>query len=170
VIDELGRMHRLVDDITALSRLEDPGALRWHTVDVGDVVRSVAVKAEPVVGHAVEVRLEDTGRVRIDVERIEQALLGLIQNVHDHAGPGAKVTLGLARERRAWRFDVIDDGVGLAPGIDELLFQPFGHGPDSNGSGLGLAIVRAIARAHGGEVTAAPRRPSGTVVSMRIPS
>ena len=133
------------------------------------MVRSVAVKAEPVVGHAVDVRLDDTGRTDLDRERIEQALLGLIQNVHDHAGPGAKVTLGLARERHAWRFEVLDDGVGLAAGVDELLFQPFEHGPDSNGSGLGLAIVRAIARAHGGDAFATRRRPSGTIVSMRLP-
>jgi signal transduction histidine kinase len=168
--EELGRMQRLVDDITALSRLEDRGGLKRAAVDVENLVRSVAVKSEAVLGQAVDVRVDGTGHVYADRQRLEQALLGVIQNVHDHAGPGAKVIVAAAHERRAWRFDVMDDGVGLAPEIEEQLFQPFQHGPASGGSGLGLAIVRAIARAHGGEATAERRRPSGTIVSLRIPS
>jgi signal transduction histidine kinase len=170
VLEELARMQRLVDDLTALSRLEDPTRIRRRPVDVEDLIRSVAVKAEAVVGHAVDVRVEDVGRVPADRQRLEQALLGLVQNVHDHAGPGAKVTLAAERDHRSWRFDVVDDGVGLASGTEETAFQPFEHGPASPGTGLGLAIVRAIARAHGGEATAKRRRPDGTVVSVRIPA
>lgn len=170
VIGELVRMERLVGDITTLSRLEDPSGLDQRTIPVEDVVRSVAVKAEAIVGHSVDVRVEHLGAVRADRQRLEQALLGLIQNVRDHAGPGAKVEIRAARDRHAWRFDVIDDGVGVSPGIEEALFQPFRHGPGSDGSGLGLAIVRAIARAHGGEAFARREGPTGTTVSLRIPT
>ncbi|WP_107457786.1 ATP-binding protein [Streptomyces sp. Ncost-T6T-1] len=43
-------------------------------------------------------------------------------------------------------------------------------GADSErGSGLGLAIVRAIARSHDGEVTAAPRLRGGLMVTTTLP-
>jgi signal transduction histidine kinase len=37
------------------------------------------------------------------------------------------------------------------------------------GFGLGLSIVRAVARAHGGEVTAVPRDGGGLVVTVALP-
>lgn len=170
LIGELARMQRLVDDMTTLSRLEDPDRLDRRPMPVEEVVRSVAVKAEAIVGQAIDLRIEHQGSVRADRQRIEQALLGLLQNVRDHAGPGAKVEILATRDPRAWRFDVMDDGVGVPPDIESELFEPFRHGPSSGGSGLGLAIVRAIARAHGGEVLARRRRPSGTTISLRIPA
>ena len=56
----------------------------------------------------------------------------------------------------------------------EALFQPFRRlGADridsERGSGLGLAIVRAIARSHDGDVTAAPRERGGLMVTTTLP-
>jgi signal transduction histidine kinase len=170
VVGELERMERLVGDITTLSRLEDPHGLVRRAIPIEEMVRSVAVKSEVIVGHAVDVRVDDPGTIRADRQRLEQALLGAIQNVRDHAGPGAKVEIRAVRDRHAWRFDVVDDGVGVPSSVEDDLFQPFRHGPRSGGSGLGLAIVRAIARAHGGDAFAHRRRPSGTTLSVRIPA
>ena len=58
------------------------------------------------------------------------------------------------------------------------IFEPFrrlggertGTGRSNNrGFGLGLSIVRAVARAHGGEVDARPRPGGGLVVTVRLP-
>jgi signal transduction histidine kinase len=170
VIDELQRMQRLVSDITMLSRLEDRAGLDLGPIPIEGLMTAIGVKAEAIVGHSVTTHVNGEGTVRADRHRLEQALLGAVMNVRDHAGPGAKVELDAVRERHAWRFDVSDDGVGIAPSIEAELFQPFRHGPTSDGSGLGLAIVRAIARAHGGEALARPREPSGSTISVRIPT
>jgi signal transduction histidine kinase len=170
VIDELERMQRLVSDITMLSRLEDPAGLDLDPIPIEGLITAVGVKAEAIVGHSVDTHVEREGIVQADRQRLEQALLGVVMNVRDHAGPGAKVEIDAVRERHSWRFDVSDDGVGIPRSIEAELFLPFRHGAASEGSGLGLAIVSAIARAHGGEAFALRREPIGTTISMRIPT
>jgi signal transduction histidine kinase len=55
----------------------------------------------------------------------------------------------------------------------ESLFQPFRRlnirADGERGFGLGLSIVRAIARAHRGEATAAPRATGGLTVTVTLP-
>jgi signal transduction histidine kinase len=53
------------------------------------------------------------------------------------------------------------------------LFEPFRRLPDTDrqarqGTGLGLSIVRAVAHAHGGQVTAVPREGGGLSVTVRL--
>jgi signal transduction histidine kinase len=168
VVDELARMGRLVEDITTLTRLEDADALHLETFAAEELLREIAAKAEPLLDGRLSVEPVDEGGIRADRHRLHQALLGLISNAADHAGAGARVTLRSAREPEAWRFDVADDGIGLA-GVDRAtLFQPFIHGPRSEGTGLGLALVQRIARAHGGE--AGVEEPAaGATFWIRIP-
>src|SRR5207249_8573001 len=60
-----------------------------------------------------------------------------------------------------------------ADAVDEL-FEPFRRGGTartaSRGAGLGLSIVRAVAAAHGGEVTAVPQPGGGLEVTVRMPT
>ena len=169
VVDELARMGRLVEDITTLTRLEDPGGLHLETFAADDLIREVSAKAEPLLDGRLEVEVVDEGRIRADRQRLHQALLGLLSNAAVHAGDRANVTLRSVRETRGWRFEVADDGAGLGAVDRSTLFQPFLHGPESQGTGLGLALVERIARAHGGE--AGVDEPSaGATFWIRIPA
>jgi signal transduction histidine kinase len=170
VIDELDRMDRLVEDITALTRLEDPSALVREPMDVGDLLSAVAAKAVPLLGGRLGVGPTTTGSAIVDRQRMTQALLNLLENAATHAGPAARVELRVTRDGEAWRFVVADDGIGLSEDDVPELFEPFRHGTASRGTGLGLAIVRAIARAHGGDVGASPRQGGGAVFWMEIPA
>ncbi len=173
VVDELDRMGRLVQDITTLTRLEDPDALRTEVIDVAQLLAEVSVKAEPLLDGRLRVEEGDAGRVSADRHRLNQALLGMLDNAATHAGADARVFIRAVQEPGGWRFEVADDGVGFV-GVDPAgLFQPFIHGPDSEGTGLGLAIVRSIARAHGGEAGARSRSAgtghAGATFWIRIP-
>lgn len=170
VVDELARMGRLVDDITTLTRLEDPDALHRETFPVGALVRDVAAKAEPLLNGRLSIEPAGGGEITADRHRLHQALLGLLTNAAHHAGPDARVTLRARPEPRSWRFDVTDDGIGLG-GVDRsTLFQPFMPGPASEGSGLGLALVHGISRAHGGDAGFEERgESSGATFWVRIP-
>ncbi|HET9672405.1 MAG TPA: HAMP domain-containing sensor histidine kinase [Actinomycetota bacterium] len=167
VVDELARMGRLVEDITTLTRLEDPDALQRETFPVDALIREVAAKAAPLLDGRLTIQSAG-GAITADRHRLHQALLGLLSNAAHHAGPAASVSLRAVEEPGAWRFEVADDGIGL-DGVDRsILFQPFVHGPTSDGSGLGLALVRGIATAHGGEAgVGAPT--SGATFWVRIP-
>ena len=64
--------------------------------------------------------------------------------------------------------------LGVPRGCEEKIFGQFFRAHDSlasgiQGSGLGLTLARQIARAHGGDVTYAPRDGGGSVFTLRVP-
>jgi two-component system sensor histidine kinase MprB len=68
---------------------------------------------------------------------------------------------------------VTDAGPGIRPADLPHVFDRFYRAAAARsmpGSGLGLAIVAQTAAQHGGTVTAAPREPHGTVVTIRLPA
>ena len=170
VLDELGRMARLVEDITMLVRHEDTSFIRRQRVDARTLLADVARKVTPFLDGRLTVR-HGPGDARLDADphRLEQALVNLLHNAAVHTPDGTPVELRLVGRRRAWRFEVADHGPGLAAGEEERVFRQFWHGPDSRGSGLGLAVVRSIAHAHGGEAGAENRPGEGVTFWLTIP-
>jgi signal transduction histidine kinase len=77
------------------------------------------------------------------------------------------------RTRRADNGEVAvtveDSGPGLDPATAQRVFDPF-FTTKANGLGMGLSICRSIVEAHGGELTASPRSPHGTVFRFTIPT
>jgi signal transduction histidine kinase len=169
VTDELTRMGRLVDDMTTLTRLEDPSALRLERIDVSDLVEEIASKAEPLLDGRLRLCPPPPGEFKADRQRLTQALLNMLNNAAVHGGANARVELRAIGERNAWRFEVADDGRGLGSNDLDAMFDPFRHHPQSPGTGLGLAIVRAIARAHGGAAGAERNEKAGAVFWIRVP-
>jgi signal transduction histidine kinase len=71
--------------------------------------------------------------------------------------------------------DVCDTGRGIAPNDLARLFQPFVQADASrtrahDGAGLGLAISRRLARAMGGDVTAASELGRGSTFTLYLPA
>ena len=65
------------------------------------------------------------------------------------------------------QIEIIDDGPGLPPELEEEIFEPFVSGRE-NGTGLGLALVSKIISEHDGwiSVSSAPGR---TVFRISLP-
>jgi signal transduction histidine kinase len=144
--------------------------VKVEALPLDDLLGSMAAKAEAI--------LEDWARVvsgiggvtlRADPQRLAQALVNLLQNAADHAKGNGPVCLRVQAGPASWCFEVADDGGGLPPGDEQVVFEPFSTGSSRGGTGLGLAIVRAIARAHGGEAGADNRPGYGVTFWLRIP-
>jgi two-component system, OmpR family, sensor kinase len=172
VVEELGRMGRIVEDMTMLGRMEDPGFLRREPVALRELLADVARSMEPLLGGRLEVRGPPAGSVvDADPQRLTQALVNLLQNAALHSDGDAPVELRADRRRGAWRLEVADHGGGIRPGDEERLFRPFNRGPTrSSGSGLGLAIVRGIAEAHGGAAGVDNRPGDGATFWIEVPA
>ncbi len=91
----------------------------------------------------------------------------LLENAFKYSPDGGKVTIA-ARDTADWiEVTVDDEGIGIAPGDHERIFERFVQGETGDrrrfgGIGLGLYIVRQLARAQGGEVMASSRPDGGT--------
>ena len=120
----------------------------------------MSLRVEPVEPDAV---------LEADPDRLEQALVNLLQNAAAHTPDGTPVDLRAEESRKAWTFAVEDHGDGLESGYEEEAFERFVHGPASRGSGLGLAVVRSIARGHGGEAGVENHPGRGATFWIQIP-
>ena len=109
----------------------------------------------------------------IDCHRV--ALTRALSNLLDNACRyGSEVICSVAQQDAQVLVSVSDNGSGIAPADFERVFEPFvrldaARTQQGSHAGLGLAIVRAVARAHGGDVTLANRNGGGLIVALQIP-
>jgi signal transduction histidine kinase len=169
VLDELDRMRRILDDLSALARRDDAGFLQHEDVDLAELVRSVATKAQPVLGRRVRVAQSPRAMAHIDPQRVTQVVLNLLDNASAHTPEGSSVELRVRDDVSSWAIEVEDSGSGLLPGSEDAVFQAFHKHPQSRGSGLGLAIIRGIAEAHGGSAGVTNRPGQGATFWVKVP-
>jgi signal transduction histidine kinase len=171
LVNELDLMGRLVEDLTTLARLDDRAQLRMESLPLDSFVSSITKNAEPILGHRLRVESDIVGAtLRADPQRLTQALLNLLQNAAEHAQGDRPVRFRVRAESSTWRFEVADEGGGLPPGDEQVVFEPFSTGSSlTAGTGLGLSIVRGIARAHGGESGVVNQPGQGATFWIRIP-
>jgi signal transduction histidine kinase len=102
---------------------------------------------------------------------MRRALTNIVDNAVTY-GDRAEVSLAAGPDHLV--IAVSDEGPGIAEAFRELVFRPFFRIEESRnratgGVGLGLAVARSVVRAHGGDVTLAPRTPKGLVVTVTLP-
>jgi signal transduction histidine kinase len=171
VVDELDRMGRLVDDMTTLARADTDRFLRPETILLDRFLADVAAKAEPLLnGRLCVIPTRHSASLEGDPQRLTQALINLLQNAAIHSHTGCPVILCVREEPDCWRFEVADEGGGIALDPPERVFEPFSRGAGRHaGRGLGLAIVRTIAEAHGGAAGVRNRPGIGATFWLRVP-
>ncbi len=163
--DETRVLRRLAEDLSALSRAEEGRLdLAPTPVDLAGIVSAAADRLRPQFEDArVALELHGTPGVMVeaDPDRIGQVVTNLLGNALRACSPEGRVQVrvGVARDRAV--VDVVDDGRGIAADDLGRVFERFYRVPGSSdrargtGSGIGLTIARSIARAHGGDLTAA---------------
>jgi signal transduction histidine kinase len=106
-----------------------------------------------------------------DGQRVQIALSNLVANAVKFVHPGGTVQAGVTSDGGSAKFTVQDDGPGISPEEQLLIFDRFyrGRGAGGEGAGLGLAIARSVARAHGGDVTVQSSPGRGSRFSLEIP-
>ncbi len=161
VIEErAGSLDRFLAQYRRLAHLPPP-----HPVptEVAPLLRRVAALAPSPVG----VRVEQELTAVLDADLVEQALVNLLRNAVEAAGPRGTVELQAEADGRNLRVRVLDDGPGI-PNADNLFVPFFTTKP--GGSGIGLVLSRQIAELHGGTVTLQDRSGArGAVAVLELP-
>jgi two-component system sensor histidine kinase KdpD len=176
VAEEADRLNRLLDNIMQMSKL-DAGASQpnkqWHVIEeiVGSALRRVD---RQLAGHTVTLDIPvDLPLIWVDGLLMEQLLVNLLENASRYTPEGASILVTARAENDRLRLVVADNGPGLPAGDEEKIFEKFYRvsplADGGRGSGLGLAICRAIARVHGGDVTASNRPTGGAEFVVRLP-
>ncbi|WP_313070712.1 ATP-binding protein [Melaminivora sp.] len=115
-----------------------------------------------------------------DRTMVEQVLLNLTRNamqaMDEDAAPGPRVLelrarrMQPQRSAQAWvKFEVADNGSGIAPEVAARLFTPL-FTTRAEGMGLGLSLCRTVVEQHGGTLSFTAREPRGTVFGFTLPA
>lgn len=152
---------RLMDDLRDAREI-DHGALSLNCellTGLGSVVKAVADACRP--GATLKgIRLHTfvaarTGPVKVDIQRLQQALWNLLSNAIKFTPAGGSVTVRCLTAQNAVEIRVTDTGAGITPQAMPHIFDRFRRGTDLvDGLGLGLAIVKGIVQLHGGSIRA----------------
>ncbi len=162
VLEGLGDMNQLVDDLLTLAR---NGEILQEREPIS--LETVARDAWESVDREGDVTLELDGDTVLqgDPDRIEQALVNLFVNAitHDREGDSDPLTVTVGTTDDG--FYVADDGVGIPAESADKVFE-HGHTTAEQGTGYGLSIVSEIIDAHGWEISLAESE-TGTRFEIR---
>ncbi|KAB1149775.1 HAMP domain-containing histidine kinase [Streptomyces luteolifulvus] len=184
-LDVLGaqttRLHRLVEDISLVSRAEEHRlTLVRAVIPAARLADAAADAVRPgFQTKGVDLRVmvtPGTPAVDADRDRLVQVLVNLLTNALRHTPAGGTVTVAAEPARAGVVIRVADTGEGIAAEHLPHIFERFyradtGRDREHGGSGIGLAVARALVHAHGGTVSASSEGPGrGAVFRISLPA
>ncbi|MEP7219994.1 MAG: HAMP domain-containing sensor histidine kinase [Bacteroidota bacterium] len=176
-LGEVDRMTSLTQSLLLLVRLDSPHhPLNSATVRLDEIVmRSVnrmqglAQGREIALAPHIAKAIESTG----DEEKLERALINLIDNAIKYSDRGGSVSIALEKIGPIARITVRDNGPGISAASLPYIFERFHRADESRargeGYGLGLAIVRRVVELHGGNVRAESVEHAGACFIIELP-
>lgn len=122
-----------------------------------------------VQGHLVRWQCDShLGDLLCNRDTLVGALLNLIENAIQASTDQARLKIHLYRRDQVLYVSVSDAGEGIDAGLLARLGEPF-LTTKATGTGLGLAVVKAVVRAHQGELQLRSRPGRGTCARVSLP-
>ncbi len=179
VTQDVGRLDRLITDISDSSRLDSElSRSRYEIVDMGRMLATLAEIHDATRKEGSPFMVLDSPAVGLLVRgseaRLVQVLRNLIGNAISFSPENAKIFLRGRETGGMIELAVEDEGPGIPDGKLESIFDRFYSERPQNEqfgshSGLGLSISRQIVEAHHGRISAENRRDeTGQVVGARF--
>ena len=172
--NEIDRLEQIVKNFLKLARPSEPKTI---PLTAATALREAADLLAPQLQRRhVEVKLGEMTTIPFlaDPLQLKQVLINLVQNAAESIEHKGSVTLRAHSENagkgaRVVVLEVEDTGSGIAPEVEERLFDPF-FSTKENGTGLGLAIAAKIIEQHKGTLDFETRPGDGTVFRITLPA
>lgn len=172
-IDELDRLTDFLNkSLDVAEARADALKLMREEVDLCDLLPVMVDLYEPsMADHGLGIELRCAGEVRVlaDAALLHRMIANLLDNELKHLTTGSRVVVEVQAGDGFAAFSITDNGPGFEPGMLAHLFDARVKGHNSSGHGLGLTFVQAVARAHGGAVTAENRNGGGARIVVSLP-
>jgi CheY-like chemotaxis protein len=171
---------RLIDDLLDLTRIIK-GKLRLasEVLDVHALLENVLDICRVDIAGKDLILAIDFGAERRHVEgdpaRLQQVFWNILKNAIKFTPSGGTITISTRNDGDAIEVDVTDTGIGIEPGMTEIIFNAFEQGEQAmtrrfGGLGLGLAIGKSLVEMHNGTIAARSQgKDHGSVFSVSLP-
>ncbi|MCM2264083.1 MAG: ATP-binding protein [Desulfuromonadales bacterium] len=120
---------------------------------------------------ALETDFVELPLVLADPNKLKQVVINLVMNAAQAMSGRGTVTLRTCRHgERSVELSVADTGPGIAPELQEQIFNPFfTTKPEGEGTGLGLYLCRNLLKEEGGEIFVESNPGLGATFRVRLP-
>lgn len=177
--NNVNRMATLVSDLTEISRIES-GNLRIEprAVPVWDVIDEVVTLTKTQItekNQTITVDIpEQLPKSWCDRGRFAQVVTNLISNANKYSPEGAHIVVQALRVDGMIQLKVQDNGYGMTPEDQALLFNKFFRSGDEKareapGTGLGMSITKNLIELQGGRIWFESEYRKGTTVYFTVP-
>jgi len=140
--------------------------------DLDDLVSSSVelIRRDRLTPSAITLKLGAVAPFAFDRAKIGQALLNVLKNAAEAAGPEGHIAVHTAVEGGLARVYVSDDGPGVPDEIRGQIFEPFFTTKHVRlGTGLGLSVSTEILAQHGGRLYLDPEWSEGARFIVELP-
>jgi signal transduction histidine kinase len=170
------RLSSLVSDLLDMTKLQN-GRLKLalHPVHLADIAADVIATMRPLTDNkrqTLELQVQpNLPAIFADRRRVEQVLNNLLSNAHRYTPKNGAIRLTVERRENQLIAAIHDNGPGILPGEQELIFERFysGH-TGKGGTGLGLAIARSLVELHNGLLWVESRPGEGSTFFFSLPT
>jgi len=171
------RLHAIIEDLLALSRLEQETGLALSREPLRPRLAAAIANCQPAAtakAIAIQQECAEDVMARLNPALFEQALANLIDNAIKYSPTGSRVLISATATENEVAVAVNDQGVGIAPRDQSRIFERFfrvdkARSSTMGGTGLGLSIVKHIIQAHDGRVTLESALGQGSTFTIHLP-
>ena len=176
-INETRRLTKLVKELMILAMADSNQLkIKKETKNIDEVIRKITI---PYMEYAkmqnkeLIVELNCNREVNIDINKITQLMVILLDNAMKYTKEGEKITVQTHCKEGKCTIEVIDEGIGISDEQKKHIFERFYRADkartrETGGTGLGLAIAQTIVKAHGGSIKVYNNEPKGTKFVVKI--
>ena len=176
--DESNWLVSVVENLLSVTRMTGEQTKIKKEMEAGEEVLSAA--AMKIKKHYPEITVsvrapQELLMIPMDVILIEQVLINLMENSIQHGGTTTREELQHRKEGENARFEVADNGQGIAREVFPKLFKGYlSHDEELTADGrrnmgIGLSVCMSIVQAHGGTMQAENREIGGALFSFTLP-
>lgn len=178
--NEMSRMERLIQDLLCLTKVENAELnFNFENVNLADLLKSIYEKYIAIAEHknlslSLSISADCNYECFCDRQRIEQAIIILLDNALSYTPSGQNISLNIYRSHKKYCIQVIDTGIGISDSDKEKIFDKF-YQVDSSRKhkehfGLGLSIAKEICHTHGGKILVSDTKGGGSTFTIKLPS
>lgn len=163
----------IMDIIKGLKRFARKDEENRGAVNINDTVNIALNLVKNRLKYHCEIReqLESVREIHANQNQITQVIVNLLVNAADAVESHGVITIrSFCSNNETVCLEVEDNGTGIAPEVQEKIFEPFYTTKDIGvGTGLGLSISRGIIKDHGGEIRISSQPGKGSVFRIQLP-
>ncbi len=169
IYNEVKRLEDILKDILGFVR-----EIRLSITDVNlnELITNVISLLDGEIherGLTLEKHLGDVPSVKLDYDRMKEAILNILTNAIQAVLVQGKIIVKTYKTNGYAVIEITDTGTGIDEKDLPFIFDPF-YTTKTSGTGLGLAITRRIVEEHNGRIEVKSRLGEGTTFKIFLPT